>query len=179
MPARAGSGATGRGRKTRCRSSVHSSATWAPASRWLHSHCWHSCRLAVDQAWGRRRERACACTISWSWIGEQYGVHYAENTRESPAPGCHCADDAGRYARAQHRINLNCRPTTPRNHYAIHASVLEKIKQLEKIWRHRARKQSYQSPFKLGHAHSVVSQLFSRKEKRQVLYLFQKKENAS
>ena len=100
-----------------------------PASRLAAFTLLAFVQVGVDQAWGEAQRKSLRLHDILAWIGEQYGVHYAENTRESLrrdviAP----LVQAGILERNPDRPGLP--PNHPKNHYAIHASVIEKIKQL-------------------------------------------------
>jgi hypothetical protein len=100
-----------------------------PASRLAAFTLLAFVQVGVDQAWGEAQRKSLRLHDILAWIGEQYGVHYAENTRESLrrdviAP----LVQAGILEHNPDRPGLP--PNHPKNHYAIHASVLEKIKQL-------------------------------------------------
>ena len=100
-----------------------------PASRLAAFTLLAFVQVGVDQAWREAQRKSLRLHDVLAWIGEQYGVHYAENTRESLrrdviAPMI----QAGMLERNPDRLGLP--PNHPKNHYAIHASVLEKIKQL-------------------------------------------------
>ena len=85
-------------------------------------------QVGAAQAWSEAQRKSLRPHDILVWINEQYGVQYAENTRESLrrdviAPMV----QAGILEHNPEEPNLP--PNHPRNHYAIHASVLEKIKQ--------------------------------------------------
>jgi hypothetical protein len=86
-------------------------------------------QVGATQAWSEAQRKSLRLHDILVWINAQYGVQYAENTRESLrrdviAPMV----QAGILEHNPEEPNLP--PNHPRNHYAIHASVLEKIKQL-------------------------------------------------
>ena len=85
-------------------------------------------QVGPAQAWSEAQRKSLRLHDILVWINAQYGVQYAENTRESLrrdviAPMV----QAGILEHNPEEPNLP--PNHPRNHYAIHASVLEKIKQ--------------------------------------------------
>ena len=86
-------------------------------------------QVGPAQAWSEAQRKSLRLHDILVWINAQFGVQYAENTRESLrrdviAPMV----QAGILEHNPGEPNLP--PNHPRNHYAIHASVLEKIKQL-------------------------------------------------
>jgi len=86
-------------------------------------------QVGPAQAWSEAQRKSLRLHDILVWINAQYGVQYAENTRESLrrdviAPMV----QAGILEHNPEEPNLP--PNHPRNHYAIHASVLKKIKQL-------------------------------------------------
>ena len=86
-------------------------------------------QVGPAQAWSEAQRKSLRLHDILVWINAQYGVQYAENTRESLrrdviAPMV----QAGILEHNPEEPNLP--PNHPRNHYAIHASVLEKIKLL-------------------------------------------------
>ena len=86
-------------------------------------------QVGVDQAWGEAQRKSLRLHDILAWIGEQYGVHYAENTRESLRRDVIVPMmQAGILEHNPDQPGLP--PNHPKNHYAIHAFVLEKIKQL-------------------------------------------------
>ena len=100
-----------------------------PASR-LAAFALLACvQVGVDQTWGEAQRKSLRLHDILAWIGEQYCVHYAENTRESLR-----RDVIAPLVQAgilEHNPDQPGLPSNhPKNHYAIHASVLEKIKQL-------------------------------------------------
>jgi len=85
-------------------------------------------QVGAAQAWSEAQRKSLRLHDILNWINEQYGVQYAENTRESLrrdviAPMV----QAGILEHNPEEPNLP--PNHPRNQYAIHASVLEKKKQ--------------------------------------------------
>jgi hypothetical protein len=85
-------------------------------------------QVGSTQAWSEAHRKSMRLHDILAWINKQYGVQYAENTRESLrrdviAPMV----QAGILEHNPDQPNLS--PNHPRNHYAIHSSVLEKIKQ--------------------------------------------------
>jgi hypothetical protein len=85
-------------------------------------------QVGAPQAWSEAQRKSLRLHDILVWINAQYGVQYAENTRESLrrdviAPMV----QAGILEHNPDQPDLP--PNHPRNHYAIHASVLEKIKQ--------------------------------------------------
>jgi hypothetical protein len=85
-------------------------------------------QVGATQAWSEAQRKSLRLHDILVWINAQYGVQYAENTRESLrrdviAPMV----QAGILEHNPDQPDLP--PNHPRNHYAIHASVLEKIKQ--------------------------------------------------
>ena len=86
-------------------------------------------QVGAAQAWSEAQRKSLRPHDILVWINEQYGVQYAENTRESLrrdviAPMV----QAGILVHNPDQTDLPA--NHPRNHYAIHASELEKIKQL-------------------------------------------------
>ena len=86
-------------------------------------------QVGPAQAWSEAQRKSLRLHDILVWINAQYGVQYAENIRESLrrdviAP----LVQAGILEHNPEEPNLP--PNHPRNHYAIHASVLEKIKLL-------------------------------------------------
>ena len=85
-------------------------------------------QVGIPQTWSEAQRKSLHLHDILAWINEQYGVQYAENTRESlrrdvVAPMV----QSGILERNPDQPELP--PNHPRNHYAIHAPVLEKIKQ--------------------------------------------------
>lgn len=86
-------------------------------------------QLGPAQVWSEAQRKSLRLHDILVWINSQYGVQYAENTRESLrrdviAPMV----QAGILERNPDQPGLP--PNHPRNHYAINASVLGKIIQL-------------------------------------------------
>jgi hypothetical protein len=86
-------------------------------------------QVGTAQAWSEAQRKSLRLHDILVWINTQYGVQYAENTRKSLrrdviAPMV----QAGILEHNPDEPNLP--PNHSRNHYAIHASALEKIKQL-------------------------------------------------
>jgi hypothetical protein len=85
-------------------------------------------QVGATQPWSKAQRKSLRLHDILTWINEQYGVQYAENTRESLrrdviAPMV----QAGILERNPDSPGLP--PNHPRNHYAIRASVLERLKQ--------------------------------------------------
>ena len=85
-------------------------------------------QVGLPQTWANAQRKSLRLHDILVWINAQYGVQYAENTRESLhrnviAPMV----QAGILEHNPDQPDLP--PNHPRNHYAIHSSVLEKIKQ--------------------------------------------------
>jgi|GEM_PF-2174572 len=86
-------------------------------------------QVAVDQTWDVAQRKSLRLHDILAWLREQYSVHYAENTRESLRRDVITPMlQAGILEHNPDQPGLP--PNHPKNHYAIHASVLEKIKQL-------------------------------------------------
>jgi hypothetical protein len=100
-----------------------------PASRLAAFTLLAFVQVGVDQTWDEAQRKSLRLHDILAWIGEQYCVHYAENTRESLR-----RDVITPMLQAgilEHNPDQPGLPSNhPKNHYAIHASVLEKIKQL-------------------------------------------------
>ena len=85
-------------------------------------------QVGASQAWSEAHRKSLRLHDVLVWINAQYGVHYAENTRESLRRDVIVPMvKAGILEHNPDQPDLP--PNHPRNHYAIHASVLEKIKQ--------------------------------------------------
>ena len=86
-------------------------------------------QVGAAQAWSEAQRKSLRLHDILIWINEQYGVRYAENTRESLR-----RDVITPMVQAgilEHNPDQPELPANhPKNHYAIHASVLEKIRQL-------------------------------------------------
>jgi hypothetical protein len=86
-------------------------------------------QVGAAQAWSEAQRKSLRLHDILVWINAQYGVQYAENTRESLR-----RDVIAPMVQAgilEHNPDEpNPPPNHPRNHYAIHASALEKIKLL-------------------------------------------------
>jgi len=86
-------------------------------------------QVGFAQAWSEVQRKSMRLHDILIWINEQYGVQYAENTRESLrrdviAPMV----QAGVLEHNPDHPDLP--PNHPKNHYAIQVAVLEKIKQI-------------------------------------------------
>jgi len=84
-------------------------------------------QLDVDQSWNEARRKSLRLHDVLAWIDNHYGVHYAENTRESLrrdviAPMV----QAGILERNPDSPGLPL--NHPKNHYAIHVDALEKFR---------------------------------------------------
>jgi len=115
MPARAGSGATGRGRKTRCRSAVHSSASWAAGKSAGCITLLAFMQLASNRPGMRRKERACRLHDILGLDRRALRRSLCLDTRRACA-GCHCADDTGRFL--ERNPDQPGLPNPSQNHYA-------------------------------------------------------------
>ena len=86
-------------------------------------------QVGATQAWSEAHRKSMRLHDILIWINAQYGVQYAENTRESLR-----RDVIAPMVQAgilEHNPDQPELPANhPKNHYAIHASVLEKIRQL-------------------------------------------------
>jgi hypothetical protein len=86
-------------------------------------------QVGAAQTWSEAQRKSLRLHDILIWINEQYGVQYAENTRESLRRDVITPMvQAGILEHNPEEPNMP--PNHPRNHYAIHASVLEKIRQL-------------------------------------------------
>ena len=86
-------------------------------------------QVGAAQAWSEAQRKSLRPHDILVWINEQYGVQYAENTRESLrrdviAPMV----QAGILEHNPDQPDLP--PNHPKNHYAIQVALLEKIKLL-------------------------------------------------
>jgi len=132
---------------------------------WLRSHCWRSCRLASIRPGARRQRKSLRLHDIPGLDREQYGVHYAENTGRACAGNCDIRRCCRLVSRAQPGFNAGLPSNHPKNHYAIHACVLEKIKQLvENLANYRAKKNPCQITLQTGHALSGVPFIFQKGE---------------
>jgi hypothetical protein len=86
-------------------------------------------QVGPAQAWSEAQRKSLRLHDILVWINAQYGVQYAENTRESLRRDV-IAPMVQASILEHNPEEPNLPPNHPRNHYAIHASVLEKIKQL-------------------------------------------------
>jgi hypothetical protein len=99
-----------------------------PASRLAAFTLLAFVQVGSHRTWNEARRKSLRLHDVLIWIAEQYGVRYAENTRESLrrdviAPMV----QAGILEKNPDSPGLP--PNHPRNHYAIHPSSLEKIRQ--------------------------------------------------
>jgi len=87
-----------------------------PASRLAAFALLAFVQVGVDQTWDEAQRKSLRLHDVLAWIGEQYGVHYAENTRRACA-GCHAPMiQAGMLERNPDRLGLppnHPRTTTP------------------------------------------------------------------
>ena len=101
-----------------------------PASRLAAFALLAFVQVGVDQSWAEVKKKSLRLHEVLAWIAEQYGVRYAENTRESLR-----RDVIAPMVQAgilEH--NPDCPglpPNHPRNHYAVSQVALEKIRQYQ------------------------------------------------
>jgi len=85
-------------------------------------------QVGPEQVWSEAQRKSLRLHDVLVWIGERYGVHYAENTRESLR-----RDVIAKMVQAgilEHNPDSpGLPPNHPKNHYAISISTLENIRQ--------------------------------------------------
>jgi adenine-specific DNA-methyltransferase len=87
-------------------------------------------QVGFDQAWGEAQRKSLRLHDVLAWIGEQYGVRYAENTRESLRRDV-IAPMVQAGVLEHNPDSPGLPPNHPKNHYAIHIDALEKIRQYQ------------------------------------------------
>jgi hypothetical protein len=86
-------------------------------------------QVGATQAWSEAQRKSLRLHDILVWISMQYGVQYAENTRESLRRDV-IAPMVQASILEHNPEQPDLPPNHPRNHYAVQASVLEKIKLL-------------------------------------------------
>ncbi len=86
-------------------------------------------QVGSDQAWSDAQRKSLRLHDILVWIDEQYGVRYAENTRESLRRDVIALMVDAKVVE-HNPDNPRLPPNHPKNHYAIHPDALEKIKRL-------------------------------------------------
>jgi hypothetical protein len=85
-------------------------------------------QVGITLSWNEAQRKSLRLHDVLTWIAEQYGVRYAENTRESLR-----RDVIAPMVQAgvlEHNPDApGLPPNHPKNHYAVSAAALEKIRQ--------------------------------------------------
>ena len=99
-----------------------------PASRLAAFTLLAFVQIGAEQAWNEAQRKSLRLHDVLEWIAEQYGVRYAENTRESlRRDAINPMVQAGVLEHNPDSPGLA--QNHPRNHYAVHPASMEKIRQ--------------------------------------------------